>query len=68
MNHRLTKTTLVILVLLNAVNFTFSQAKDLPAPTHAGIDKWTTVGLTQANSMGAGEAAIPKKEEMMMVK
>lgn len=37
-------------------DFIIKKLNSLPS----GVDKWSTTGLTQANSMGAGEAAIPK--------
>ena len=37
-----------------------SPAKSAPVPAPVAADTWKTVGLQQANSMGAGAAPIPK--------
>jgi len=37
-----------------------ANASNVPAPKDGLVSKWKTTGLQQANSMGGGEAAIPK--------
>ncbi|MCP4312832.1 MAG: alpha/beta hydrolase fold domain-containing protein [Bacteroidetes bacterium] len=41
-------------------DFIIRKLKSLPSKEEADALKWKTTGLKQANSMGAGEAAIPK--------
>ncbi len=37
-----------------------SPGKSAPVPAPVGADKWKTAGFQQVNTMGGGEAAIPK--------